>query len=43
MFANEVVPVKGAAGNHDGVAGYDKAGLGHAREEEQESRHIARL
>jgi hypothetical protein len=41
--AKEVMPAKGAAGNHDGLAGYDKAGLGHAREEEQEPRQLARL
>ena len=38
-----MMPAKGAAGNHDGLAGYDKPGLGHAREEEQEPRLLARL
>jgi hypothetical protein len=42
-LAKEVMPAKDAAGNHDGRAGYDEAGLGHVAEEEQEPRHLARL
>ena len=41
--AKEVMPAKGASSDHDGCARYNKPRLGHAAEEEQEARHLARL
>jgi hypothetical protein len=38
-----MMTAKGTAGNHNGRTRYDEAGLGHAAEEEQEPRHLARL